>query len=92
MEEENKNETTNKEDKVFLIAGILNATGKLLHWRADNISLEIGDYAVVENMSGYDLVKVAGIILTEKKLARKFSNVDYEKMKKAIKKVDISEN
>ena len=92
MEEENKIEVTNKEDKVFLIAGILNATGKLLHWRADDISLKVGDYAVVENMSGYDLVKVAGIIFTEKKLARKFSNVDYEKMKKAIKKVDISEN
>ena len=87
-----RNQTDNKENQVFLIAGILNATGKLLHWRADDISLNVGDYAVVENMSGYDLVKVAGIILTEKKLARKFSNVDYEKMKKAIKKVDISEN
>lgn len=92
MGEENKNEIPNKEDKVFLIAGIINATNTLLYWRVDDISLEVGDYAVVENMSGYDLVKVAGIVVTEKKLARKFSRVDYEKMKKAIKKVDIFEN
>ena len=84
--------TDNKKNQVFLIAGILNATGKLLYWRADNISLEVGDYAVVENIAGYDLVKVAGIIFTEKKLARRFSNVDYEGMKRAIKKVNIFED
>ena len=86
------NQINQTDNQVLLIAGILNATGKLLYWRVDNISLEVGDYAVVENMSGHDLVKVAGIICTEKKLVRKFSNVEYESMKKAIKKVDIFED
>ena len=40
---------------VTLIAGVINATGKMLFWKDDNV-IQIGDYAIVENMNGYDLV------------------------------------
>ena len=68
---------------VTLIAGVINATGKLLFWK-DDCDMQIGDYAVVENMNGYDLVKVVGTILTTEKDASKFSNTKYENMKKTI--------
>ena len=79
----------NKE--VYLVAGLINATGKVLHWRTRaeiklgvNFDFNIGDYAIVENMNGYDLVKVIGIVKTTKKDTGKFSNTKYENMKNAI--------
>lgn len=71
----------NKE--VYLVAGLINATGKVLHWRTRS-EIKLGDYAIVENMNGYDLVKVIGIVKTTKKDAGKFSNTKYENMKNAI--------
>lgn len=72
-----------KDETVTLIAGVINATGKMLFWKDDN-DIQIGDYAIVENMNGYDLVKVIGIVLTTEKEANKFSNTRYENMKKTI--------
>ena len=68
---------------VTLIAGVINATGKMLFWKDDN-EIQIGNYAIVENMNGYDLVKVIGCVLTTEKEASKFSNTRYENMKKTI--------
>ncbi len=70
-------------ETVILIAGVINATGKLLYWRSDGI-INIGDYAIVENMNGYDLIKVIGIIETTKENASRFSNTKYSNMKKVI--------
>lgn len=75
---ENKNN-----EEVYLIAGLINATGKVLYWRTKS-EIKLGDYAIVENMNGYDLVKVIGIVKTTKKDAGKFSNTKYENMKNAI--------
>ena len=72
-----------KDDIVTLIAGTINATGKTLYWKSDR-EVSIGDYAVVENMSGYDLIKVVGIVMTTKSNASKFSNTKYENMKNVI--------
>lgn len=68
---------------VTLIAGVINATGKMLFWK-DDCEMQVGDYAVVENMNGYDLVKVVGTILTTEKEASRFSNTRYENMKKTV--------
>lgn len=74
---------TEIEETVILIAGVINATGKTLYWRSDRI-ISIGDYAVVENMNGYDLIKVIGTTETTKEYASKFSNTKYSNMKKVV--------
>ena len=81
----------NKE--VYLVAGLINATGKVLYWRTKS-EIKLGDYAIVENMNGYDLVKVVGIVKTTKKNAIKFSNTKYENMKNVILEIksNIIEN
>lgn len=72
--------------ETFLIAGVINATNRMLYWKnKDNLSITIGDYAVVENMNGYDLVKVIGIVYTRESQASKFSNTRYENMKSVVK-------
>lgn len=72
-----------KENIIILIAGIINATGTTLYWKSDS-EINIGDYAIVENKQGYDLVKVTGILYTTRENAIKFSNTKYENMKKVI--------
>ena len=73
----------NKNEEVYLIAGVINATGKMLFWKDDN-EIQIGDYAIVENMNGYDLVKVIGRVFITEKEVSKFSNTRYENMKRTI--------
>lgn len=73
------------EDKVVLIAGVINATGNMLYWKdMEERPIFVGDYAIVENRDGYDLIKVVGKIFTTKKDVRKFSNTTYENMKNVI--------
>lgn len=72
--------------KVNLIAGIINATGKTLFWKNEKgLDINIGDYAVVENMKGYDLIKVIGKVETTEANASKFSNTKYSDMKKVTR-------
>lgn len=75
-----------KEEQVILIAGMINAIGRTLYWKSDR-KISIGDYAIVENMNGYDLIKVMGIVYTTKSNARKISNVKYEDMKNIIQRI-----
>ena len=75
----------NKNEEVYLIAGVINTTGKVLYWR-DEKYMYVGNYAIVENISGYDLVKIIGRVKTTKKEASKFSNTKYENMKKNNKR------
>ena len=77
----------NKNEEIYLIAGMINTTGKVLYWR-DEKYMYVGNYAIVENISGYDLVKIIGRVKTTKKEASKFSNTKYENMKKTIKEID----
>lgn len=72
-----------EDEEIILIAGIINATGTLLYWKSDG-EISVGDYAIVENKNGYDLIKSVGIIYTTKKEASKFSKTKYENMKKVI--------
>lgn len=95
--EETKKENTTKEtmeklenlykeaeQRVTIISGKINATGKILCWK-DNMNFgNIGDYAIVENKNGYDLVEIVGKIETTKENASKFSNTKYEDMKNII--------
>lgn len=83
---------TREQELVCLVAGVINANGKMLYWKNDYIlDLNIGDYAIVENMNGYDLIKVIGVIDTTKELSSKFSNTKYENMKNVIQKIIIKD-
>lgn len=75
-------------EAVFLFAGQINATGRILYWKSES-NMTIGDFAIVENMNGYDLIKVIGKILTTKESAKNFSNTEYEKMKKVVQKIEL---
>ena len=77
-------------EEIFLVAGLLNATGRMLYWKT-NINVDIGDYAVVKNGSGYDLIKIVGIVKTLKNSAGRFSNTAYENMKEVIKMINLEE-
>lgn len=72
-----------EDNTAILIAGTINATGKTLYWKSE-VETSIGDYAVVENMNGYDLIKVVGIVTTTKSNVSKFSNTKYGNMKRVV--------
>lgn len=81
--------TENNSD-VILIAGKINKTGRVFYWKHElGEFIKIGDYAIVENMNGFDLIEVVGKVITKRKWANKFSNTKYENMKKIIQKIEI---
>ena len=47
----------------------------------------VGNYAIVENMNGFDLIKIIGKVETTKTNASKFSNTRYENMKQTIQEI-----
>lgn len=73
-------------DEVTLIAGYINATGKTLFWKyvyeEDAEEYEAGDYAIVENMNGHDLIKIVGVVKTKECFVKKLSHTAYKDMKK----------
>lgn len=75
-----------KEETVYLIAGVINSTGKIMYWK-DEKYISVGSYAIVENLNGYDLVKVVGRIATTKSESSKFSNTKYENMGRTVAEV-----
>lgn len=74
------------DEKVDLIAGRLNnRNGETLYWKLGKMmSCKLGDFAVVENANGYDLVEICGFITTTKSKASYFSRTKYENMKSVI--------
>lgn len=77
--------------EVYLVAGMINTTRKTLYWKSDICFIKIGDYAIVENNGGYDLIKIVGIVETTKENAIKISNTVYEDMKN-VKMIISKEN
>lgn len=77
--------------EVYLVAGMINATRKTLFWKTSTIAINIGDYAIVENNGGYDLIKIVGIVETTKENAIRISNTAYEDMKN-VKMIISKEN
>lgn len=68
-----------------LIAGKLNQDSTIRYWMLEGENLKdievfgIGHYAVVENKSDYDLVKIIGIVETEEKYAKFLTGVNVNK-------------
>lgn len=73
-------------EMVDLIAGRLNnRNGETLYWKLEKMmSCKLGDFAVVENANGYDLVEICGFITTTRSKASYFSKTKYENMKSVI--------
>ncbi len=73
-------------ETVDLIAGRLNnRNGETLYWKLEKMmSCKLGDFAVVENANGYDLVEICGFITTTRSKASYFSKTKYENMKSVI--------
>lgn len=55
-----------------LIIGKLNRTNIINYWNTSDFILDVsvGDYAILENMNDYDLVKIVGIVETEEKYTK----------------------
>lgn len=82
-------ENTKKNGRVYLVAGVLNGTTQVLYWKCDiSLIYNLGDYAIVENKQGYDLIKIVGSVETEKNKVKLFSHTKYEDMKSIVSIVD----
>ena len=70
-----------EEEEIILIAGTMNKENTVRFWKTDIKDINIGEYAIVENLGGYDLVKIVGILATNKKHTSLISHTRYENMK-----------
>ena len=52
---------------IKIIAGRFNGLITSNYWLENETNVTIGDYAIVENKNGYDLVEVTGILETDEK-------------------------
>ena len=72
-------------EEVCLMAGKLNNSQMVRYWRIDQeilIDVVRGDFAIVENVRGFDLVEIIGIMHVDRKNVQLVSNTKYENMKK----------
>lgn len=80
---------------LYLIAGVINSMPNTVYFWLGNKNMDsfkIGDYAIVENLSSYDLVKIAGIVWTNEYNLKSITKVkDLAKMKKVIKYIPKEE-
>ncbi len=80
-------------NQVRLIAGKVQGSTAVRYWKVEDVNVDthIGNYAIVENLNGYTMVEILGLVVTTKEKAGNFSFTSYEKMKKMIKEVDLEE-
>lgn len=87
--------TNNDENTIKLITGtLINASNNYItkYWLINNdVEVNIGDYAIVENLSGFAIVKIVGVTISEPKLVKYISNTNYEKMKKVVMLINKEE-
>ena len=79
---------------LYLIAGVINSMPNMVYfWLGDKNkdSFKIGDYAIVENLNSYDLVKIAGIVWTNEENLKSITKKDLAKMKRVIKYIPKDE-
>lgn len=77
---------------IKVIAGRLNGTNKANYWLY-NEKAKIGDYAVVENCNGFDLIEIVGLLETdEEHIDRIIGNRINKKVICVIEKKGIEKN
>ena len=77
-----------EEEEIILIAGTMNKENTIRFWKTDIKNVKIGRYAIVENLGGYDLVKIVGILKTNKKYTSLISHTKYENMKEVKMEIE----
>lgn len=77
-----------------LIAGKINNCATTYYWDISEFKVmpKIGDYAVVENMNDYDLVKIVGIVETSEKYQKFITGSKTKKVIMAIDRKNIRED
>ena len=71
-------------EEVYLIAGKLNNSQMVRYWRVNHdmlLDIARGDFAIVGNVSGFDLVEIIGTMYVERKNVPLISCTKYENMK-----------
>ena len=79
---------------LYLIAGVINSMPNAVYFWLGNKNMDsfkIGDYAIVENLSSYDLVKIAGIVFTNEDNLKTITKNNLAKMKRVIKYIPKEE-
>lgn len=79
---------------LYLIAGVINSIPNTVYFWLGNKgkdSFKIGDYAIVENLNSYDLVKIAGIVWTNEDNLKTITKNNLAKMKRGIKYIPKDE-
>ena len=79
---------------LYLIAGVINSIPNTVYFWLGNErkdSFKIGDYAIVENLNSYDLVKIAGIVWTNEDNLKTITKNNLAKMKRVIKYIPKDE-
>lgn len=79
---------------LYLIAGVINSIPNTVYFWLGNKekdSFKIGDYAIVENLNSYDLVKIAGIVWTNEDNLKTITKNNLAKMKRVIKYIPEDE-
>lgn len=76
------------------IAGRLNSCNTTYYWEIDeDEDFEIGDYAIVENMNDFDLIKIVGVVETVEKYTKFITNNRInKKVIQVIDRQDIRED
>ena len=68
------------ENKIKLIAGKINNCNSIYYWKIETyVKFKIGDYAIVENMNDYDLVKIIGVVETKEEYVKFITNCKVNK-------------
>ncbi len=89
-----ENTTVESPKTIKYVAGRLNSCNTTYYWNIDeDMKFEIGDYAIVENMNDYDLIKIVGVIETTEKYGKFIQNHKInKKVIEIIDRVDIRED
>ena len=76
-----------------LICGKIQGNNVLRFWKVedDSLAIEIGDFAIVENMDSYNLVKILGVVISNEQEIMNISNTDYKDMKRMLKEISIND-
>ena len=79
--------------QVRLICGKIQGNSTLRFWKVEDVNIDthIGNYAIVENLDSYALIEILGLVVTTEEQAIKISTVDYQRMKRMLKEIDIED-
>lgn len=80
-------------EEVRLVTGKIQGNNVLRFWKVEdeNIFIQIGNYAIVENMDSYNLIEILGLVITSREKAMNITNTPYKNIKRVLKEIDIDE-